>query len=76
MATALDDLLEKVRAIAASPKGDLLRQIVEFMYERVEGDYDDEPLTAEDREAMARGREDIRQGRYTTLEEFEKNFSL
>jgi hypothetical protein len=51
METALDELLEKVRGIATSPRGDLLRQIVEFMYERVEGEYDDEPLTPEDREA-------------------------
>jgi hypothetical protein len=76
METAIDELLEKVRAIAASSRGDLLRQIVEFMYERVEGEYDDELLTAEDLEAMERGREDIRQGRYVNLEEFEKKFSL
>jgi hypothetical protein len=76
MEAPVDELMEKVRAIVASPKGDLLRQIVDFMYESVEGEYDSEPLTQEDLEAIERGREDIKQGRYITLEEFERKFGL
>jgi hypothetical protein len=76
MHTALDELLEKVRAVAASPRGDLLRQIVELMYEGVEGGDSDEILSSEDSEAITRGSEDIKQGRYITLEELERKFNL
>lgn len=76
METAIDDLLEKVRAIAASPRGDLLRQIVDFMYERLEEEYDDEPLTPEDLAAVERGKKDFQEGRYLTLEEYRRGKRL
>ncbi len=44
MKTAVDDLLGKVKAIAKTPRGELLRQLVELMYERVEGGYDTGPI--------------------------------
>jgi hypothetical protein len=59
MATAIDDLLHKVRLIAEAPQGELLRQLVDLLYERVEEEYDLEPLTGEDLEAIRRGKEDI-----------------
>jgi hypothetical protein len=70
METAIDDLLQKVRLIAETPKGDLLRQLVDLLYERVEEEYDLEPLTDDDLEAIRRGREDVENGRVVTLEEF------
>jgi len=72
MELSIDDLLAKVRVIARTPRGELLRQIVDLIYERVEQEYDDEPLTPEDLEAIERGREDVNQGRYITLEEYER----
>lgn len=71
MEISIDDLLAKVRVIAGTPRGELLRQIVDLMYERVEEEYGDESLTPEDLEAIERGREDVNQGRYSTLEEYE-----
>lgn len=44
MKNALDDLLGKVNAIAKSPRGDLLRQVVELMYERLEAELDTVPI--------------------------------
>lgn len=67
-----DIFLIKVKAIAQGPEGDLLRRLVDILYERGVAleEYDDEPLTPEDLEAIERGREDIKQGRYLTLEEY------
>ena len=76
METPIDDLLQKVRLIAETPKGDLLRQLVDLLYDRVEEEYDLEPLTDEDLEAIRRGKEDIAAGRYITLEAYEKKRGL
>jgi len=76
METAIDDLLQKVRLIAETPKGDLLRQLVDLLYERLEEEYDLEPLTDEDLEAIRRGKEDIAAGRCITLEAYEKKRGL
>jgi hypothetical protein len=76
METAIDDLLQKVRLIAETPKGDLLRQLVDLLYERLEEEYDTEPLTEEDLEAIRRGQEDIAAGRCITLEAYEKKRGL
>ncbi|MGO8761462.1 MAG: hypothetical protein ACLP2P_15300 [Desulfobaccales bacterium] len=76
METAIDDLLQKVRLIAETPKGDLLRQLVDLLYERLEEEYDTEPLTAEDLEAIRRGQEDIAAGRCIPLKTYEKKRGL
>ena len=73
METAIDDLLHKVRLIAETPKGELLRQLVDLLYERVEEEYDLEPLTDEDLKAIRRGKEDIAAGRCITLKHMRKN---
>ena len=73
METAIDDLLHKVRLIAETPQGELLRQLVDLIYERLEEEYDLEPLTGEDLKAIRRGKEDIAAGRCLTLEAYEKN---
>jgi hypothetical protein len=74
--TAIDDLLQKVRLIAETPKGDLLRQLVDLLYERLEEEYDMEPLTEEDLVAIRRGKEGLAAGRCITLEEYEKKRGL
>jgi hypothetical protein len=76
METAIDDLLQKVRLIAETPKGDLLRQLVDLLYERLEEEYDTESLTEEDLAAIRRGKEDIAAGRCITLDAYEKKRGL
>ncbi len=73
-----EDLLVKVKAIAQSPEGDLLRRLVDILYERAaaQEEYDDEPLTPEDLEAIHTGKEDIKHGKFITLEEYERKHGL
>jgi len=68
----IDDLLAKVKIIAGTPRGELLRQLIDLMYDPVEKEYDIEPLSEEDVEAIHRGKEDVVAGRVITLEEYEK----
>ena len=46
MAPAQEDLLDKVRIIASGPNGELLRQFVDFLYEREEEYFSPEDLAA------------------------------
>ncbi|MCK9374885.1 MAG: hypothetical protein M0P73_01920 [Syntrophobacterales bacterium] len=73
-----EELILKVKAIAQSTEGDLLRRLVDILYERASGQekYDNEPLTPEDLEAIQRGKEDIKHGRVLTLEEYERKYGL
>jgi DNA-3-methyladenine glycosylase I len=72
MEKALDDLLAKVKVIAETSRGELLRQIIDLMYDYVEKEYDIEQFSEEDLEAIYRGKEDVAAGRLITLEESEK----
>jgi hypothetical protein len=77
METTIDDLIGKVRAIAHGPNGELLRKFVDFLYEKEE--YDHEPLSPEELEALKEAREAIRQGdmsQFISLEEFERKYGL
>lgn len=73
-----DILIVKVKAIAQGPQGNLLRQLVDILYERSAAldEYDNEPLTPEDIEAIQKGKEDIKHGRVLTLEEYERKYGL
>jgi predicted transcriptional regulator len=73
-----DVLISKVKAIVQGAEADLLRRLVDILYERsvVLDEYDSEPLTPEDIEAIQRGKEDIKQGRVLTLEEYERKYGL
>lgn len=74
-----DDLLiSKVKAIVQGPEADLLRRLVDILYERssVLQEFDEEPLTAEDLEAIRRGKENIKHGKVMTLEEYERKYGL
>jgi hypothetical protein len=73
-----EELILKVKAIAQSPEGDLLRRLVDILYDRASAqeEYDSEPLTQEDLEAIQRGKEDIKHGRVMTLEEYERKYGL
>ncbi|MDO9530716.1 MAG: hypothetical protein Q7O12_01085 [Deltaproteobacteria bacterium] len=64
METAIDDLMVKVKAIAQGPNADLLLRLVDMIYERerVQEQYDDEPLSPEELAAIEEADEAIRRG--------------
>ena len=81
MEAPLDDLLAKVKAIAQGPNADLLRRLVDLLYERkkVQEEYDEEPLSPEElaavqeaEEAMKRDEKDY----FTPWEEVKKELGL
>lgn len=66
-----DDLLAKFMCVAQGPDGDLLLNLLDILYDRLtEQEFDDQHLSAEDLEAIRKGREDIKRGRCLTLEEY------
>jgi hypothetical protein len=64
MEHAIDDLLNKIKAIAQGPNADLLRKFVDVLYERepVQEQYDDEPLSPEELAAIEEADEARRRG--------------
>jgi hypothetical protein len=78
METGADNkLLDKFRAVAQGPDGDLLLNLLDVLYERItEPEYDDQYLSTEDLEAIRQGQEDIKQGRCLTLEEYRRGKRL
>ncbi len=70
--TVLDDLVAKVKAISESSQGDLFVKIVESFYEHVEPEY----FSQEDLADIQEGQEDIKQGKYLTLEEYRQGKRL
>ena len=63
---ALNDLVAKVKAISESPQGELFVKIVESFMEHLEPEY----FSPEDLVDIEEGLEDIRQGKYLSLEEY------
>jgi len=76
METAIDNLLQKVRLIAETPQGDLLRQLVDLIYDRLAEEYDTEPLSSADLDAIRRAKEDIEHGRLISWEDFKRKHGL
>ena len=71
METSIDDLMSKVKGIAEGPDGDLLRRLVDILYDR----YDYEPLSPEELAAVQEADEAIRRGdmsHFASLEEYER----
>ena len=64
METAIDDLVVKVKAIAQGTNADLLLRLVDMLYERekVQEQYDDEPLSPEELAALEEAEEAKRRG--------------
>ena len=78
MEPAIDDLLTKIKAIAQGPNADLLRKLVDVLYEQLERreEFDEEPFSAEDLAAIKEGEEAIKRGEFISLEEYEKERGL
>jgi predicted transcriptional regulator len=68
----IEEMLAKVRAIAKGPHRELFSQVVETFFQQTEP----EIFTEEDLADIEEGMEDIRQGRYLTLEEYRKGKRL
>lgn len=70
--TALDDLVAKVKAISEGPQGELFVKVVESFYEQVEPEY----FSQEDLADIQEGLEELREGKYLTLEEYRQGKRL
>jgi hypothetical protein len=62
----LAELLTKVKAVAQSSHAELFARIVDCFYEQITEEY----FSPEDLADIEEGLEDIRQGRFLTLEEY------
>jgi predicted transcriptional regulator len=65
------DFLAKIEAIAQGPNADLLRRLVDLLYNQGE-EYFSEADLAE----IERGEEEIRRGEFVSLEEYERTRGL
>jgi hypothetical protein len=65
------DFLAKIEAIAQGPNADLLRRLVDLLYNQGE-DY----FPAADLAEIERGEEEIRRGEFVSLEEYERTRGL
>jgi predicted transcriptional regulator len=65
------DFLAKIEAIAQGPDADLLRRLVDLLYNQGE-EYFSEADLAE----IERGEEEIRRGEFVSLEEYERTRGL
>jgi predicted transcriptional regulator len=66
---------DKVQKVAQGPDADLLYDMVDLLYER-QAEYDNEPLSDQDRAAIREGKEAIARGEFVTLEELKKDLGL
>ncbi len=69
---AIEEMVAKVKAIVKGPHGELFFKMVDTFLEQTEH----EIFTEEDLADIEEGVEDIRQGRYVTLEEYRKGKRL
>lgn len=78
MEPAIDELLVKIKAIAQRPNAELLRKLVDVLYEQSEQkeEYDEEPFSAEDLAAIKEGEEAFKRGEFISLEEYQKERGL
>jgi hypothetical protein len=67
MDSALEELFDKVKIIAAGPNGDLLRRLVDLLYEREE-----EYFSPEDLVAIQEGLGQIERGEKISWDELKK----
>ncbi|MCK9376037.1 MAG: hypothetical protein M0P73_07810 [Syntrophobacterales bacterium] len=72
MEAAIDDLMDKIKAIAQGPNAELLRKLVDVLYEQAapREEYDEEPFSAEDLAAIQEGEEAFKRGEFISLEEY------
>jgi len=79
MEPSIDDLLHKVRVISQTSYATILSRIIDSVYEKVEEEYDTEPLSPEELQALEEVVAAVKRGdlsRFISLEEFEKKHGL
>jgi hypothetical protein len=78
MKPAIDDLMSKIKAIAQGPNAELLRKLVDVLYEhsKRKEEFDEEPFSAEDLAAIQEGEAALKRGEFISLEEYEKERGL
>jgi hypothetical protein len=79
--SSIEDLMVKVKAIAQGPNADLLRKLIDLLYEREQPqeEYDDEPLSPEELAAVEEADEAKRRGNkdyFIPWEEVKKELDL
>ena len=71
METVADnELLEKFQAVSQGPDRELLQKFLDILYERIEEEYDSEPLSPEEIEMISKSEGQFERGEYLTLEEY------
>jgi hypothetical protein len=81
MEPAIDDLMNKIKAIAQGPNAELLRKLIDLLYarEQPQEEYDDEPFSPEELAAIEEAEEARRRGDkeyFTPWEEVKKELGL
>jgi hypothetical protein len=78
MGPLIDDLLIKIKAIVQGPNAELLRKLVDVLYEEAarREEYDEEPFSPEDLAAIKEGEEAFKRGEFISLEDYEKERGL
>ncbi|AEB10270.1 hypothetical protein [Desulfobacca acetoxidans] len=79
MEPLIDDLLHKVKVISQTSYGTMLNKIIDSVYEKVEEEYDTEPLNPEELQVLEEVVAAVKRGdlsRFISLEEFEKKHGL
>lgn len=79
MEPTIDDLLHKVKVISQTSYSMILSRIIDSFYEKVEEEYDTEPLSPEELQALEEVVAAVKRGdmsRFISLEEFEKKYYL
>lgn len=71
MDAAMDELIDKVKVIAQGAQGDLLRKIVDLLYDKEE-----EYFSPEDMAAVAEGKAQIARGETVPWEDLKKELDL
>ena len=79
MVPPIEDLLHKVKVISQTSYGTILSRIIDSVYEKVEEEYDTEPLSTDELQALEEVVAAVKRGdlsRFISLEEFEKKHGL
>jgi hypothetical protein len=74
MEPALNDLMIKIKAIAQGPNAEMLRKLVDVLYEQAErrDEFDEEVFSPEDLAAIKEGEEAFKRSEFIGLEDYEK----
>jgi hypothetical protein len=64
------DLLVKFQAVSQGPDRELLQKFLDILFERLEEEYDSEPLSSEELAMITESEGQFERGEFLTLEEY------